>query len=118
MQNLIKVNGIKLKAFHGCLAEETKIGGDYTVDVEMKTNFEKCFNSDELIHTVDYALIYKIVREEMSIPSKLIEHVGYRIFSRINKEVPQQIEKLMVRVTKHNPPMNGQIRDVVIEIEE
>ena len=33
MKHTIEVNGIKLYAFHGCLPEEGKIGGNYIVDV-------------------------------------------------------------------------------------
>lgn len=117
MKNIIQVNGIKLKAYHGCLAEETRIGGEYTVDVEMVTDFSSSFKSDDLNHTIDYALIYAIVREEMAIPSKLIEHVGNRIFVRIKNEVKHEMQRLLVSVTKHNPPMNGQINNVVIRIE-
>ena len=118
MKNKIKVEGIKLKAYHGCLAEETLIGGDYTIDVEMLTDFSASFESDNLSHTIDYSLIYNIVREENKTPSKLIEHVGYRIYQRIKKEVELELFGLMVRIIKHNPPMNGQIKDVIIEIGE
>ena len=33
MKNIVEVNGIKLYAFHGCLPEEEKIGGNYLIDV-------------------------------------------------------------------------------------
>ncbi len=66
----IQVNNIKLYAFHGCLDEEAKIGSEYRVDLEVKTNLQNSAQSDELIDTVDYVHLNFIVKEEMAIRSK------------------------------------------------
>jgi dihydroneopterin aldolase len=117
MQNKIEVNGIKLYAFHGCLPEEGKIGGHYTVDVSITTDFSASFQSDELADTVDYVKINQVVREEMNIRSKLIEHVGYRISERLKNEV-QGVTKSRIKVIKHCPPIGGDVDDVAIIIEQ
>jgi dihydroneopterin aldolase len=117
MKHTIEVNGIKLYAFHGCLPEEGKIGGNYLVDVSLQTDFTEAAITDELIKTVDYVDINKIVKEEMAIRSKLIEHVGQRIFNRIKKEV-QNVDKLKIKVVKICPPINGDVENVAIIIEE
>ncbi len=117
MKHTIEVNGIKLYAFHGCLPEEGKIGGNYIVDVSLQTDFTEAAITDELIKTVDYVDINKIVKEEMAIRSKLIEHVGQRIFYRIKKEV-QNVDKLKIKVIKICPPINGDVENVAIIIEE
>lgn len=117
MKHTIEVNGIKLYAFHGCLPEEGKIGGNYLVDVSLQTDFTEAAITDELIKTVDYVDINKIVKEEMAIRSKLIEHVGLRIFNRIKKEV-QNVDKLKIKVVKICPPINGDVENVAIIIEE
>lgn len=117
MKHLIEVKGIKLYAFHGCLDEEAKIGGHYIVDVELKTNFTEAATSDVLSQTIDYVLVNSIVKEEMAIRSKLIEHVGQRIVSRLQLEI-NQIEALRVRLKKICPPINGDVEYVAIQIEE
>lgn len=117
MTHTIEVNGIKLYAFHGCLEEEGKIGGHYLVDISLQTDFTEAATTDELIKTVDYVDINKIVSEEMAIRSKLIEHVGQRIFNRIKKEV-NNVTKLRVKVIKICPPINGDVENVAIIIEE
>ena len=117
MKHTIEVNGIKLYAFHGCLPEEGRIGGYYLVDVSLQTDFSEAAISDELIKTVDYVDINKIVKEEMAIRSKLIEHVGQRIFDRIKKEV-KNVDKLRIKVIKICPPINGDVENVAIIIEE
>ena len=86
MKHTIEVIGIKIYAFHGCLPEEEKIGGNYLVDVMLNTDFSEAAKNDTLENTVDYVLVNKIVREEMAIRSKLIEHVGQRIVNRLRSD--------------------------------
>lgn len=117
MKHTIEVNGIKIYAFHGCLPEEEKIGGHYLVDVMLNTNFTQAALTDDLSLTVDYVLINHIVKEEMAIRSKLIEQVGQRIFNRIKFEA-QGIVFLRVKITKLTPPINGDVDNVAILIEE
>jgi 7,8-dihydroneopterin aldolase/epimerase/oxygenase len=117
MQHTIEVNGIKCYAHHGCLPEETAIGGHYLVDVKMRTNFSIAAINDDLDHTIDYVIVNRIVVEEMKTPSKLIEHVGQRIVNRLKSEVAM-IEKLTVKITKLSPPINGDVNNVAIIIEE
>ena len=66
----IKLQNIRTFSFHGCLEEEAKIGSDYRVDLEIKSDLRKSSVTDELKDTVDYVLLNKIVVEEMAIRSK------------------------------------------------
>lgn len=116
MINRINIEGIKLYAFHGCLEEEAKIGANYIVDVYMTTDFSKAALSDELEETVDYCAIYEISKKQMAIRSKLIEHVCKRIFDEV--ALFKTITSLKVRVTKFNPPMNGNVEKVSVEMEK
>src|SRR5690554_1190345 len=116
MKHTIEVNGINLYAFHGCVDEEGKIGGHYTVDGSITTDFTASFSCYELEDTIDYVAINSIVWEEMAIRSKLIEHVGYRISQRLKKEI-QALHSSKVKVIKHCPPIGGDVDDVAIIIE-
>lgn len=117
MKHIVEVNGIKLYAFHGCLPEEEKIGGDYLVDIYLETDFSEAAKTDDLTKTIDYVIINRIVKKEMAIRSKLIEHVGQRIFEKIKIEV-KSIDFLRVKVIKVCPPINGDVNNVAIIIEE
>ena len=117
MINKILVEGIQLYAFHGCLEEESKIGSDYIVDVEITTNFMESTASDELSDTIDYVEINEIVENEMKIRSKLIEHVAWRILEKIKAKYTSIIN-LKVKVTKLAPPINGNVDKVAVIIEE
>jgi dihydroneopterin aldolase len=110
---IIQVNNIKLYAYHGCLDEEAKIGSEYRVDVEVKADLRKSANSDELTDTVDYVHLNYIVKEEMAIRSKLLEEVAQRILNRFFKEL-RKVKKAKISVSKINPPICGNVDEVVI----
>jgi len=113
----IKLQNIRTFSFHGCLKEEALIGSDYRVDLEVKTDLRKSSLSDDLKDTLDYVLLNRIVVEEMAIRSNLLEHVAERILFRIFKEVPA-ISRILLAVSKLNPPIGGDVEAVTIEIEE
>ena len=110
---IIQVNNIKLYANHGCLEEEEKIGSEYRVDVEVKANLRKSSKTDDLMDTVDYVHLNHIVKEEMAIRSKLLEEVAQRILNRFFKEL-KMIQNATVSVAKINPPIGGNVEEVVI----
>lgn len=116
MQKIL-VQGINVYAYHGCLEEESKIGCNYIVDVMMETDFSEAAKTDDLSKTIDYVVVYNIVKTQMAIRSKLIEQVGQRIMDELKKEL-KGLKKTEVKVTKLNPPMNGNVDSVAIIISE
>lgn len=91
------------------------MGSKYVVNVVIDTDFSQAAETDELHDTVDYVTIYNIVKEEMAIRSKLIEHVGKRIIDRMKKELTS-ISRAEVEVVKINPPMNGDVTSTSITL--
>lgn len=110
---IIRVKNIKIYAFHGCLEEEAKIGSWYRVDVKVKADLKKSSKTDDLMDTVDYVHLNYVVKQEMAIRSKLLEEVAQRILNRYFKELPT-IQKAKVAVSKINPPIGGNVEEVVI----
>jgi dihydroneopterin aldolase len=113
----IKLKNIRTFSYHGCLLEEGKIGSDYSVDLEIKTDLRKSCLSDDLKDTVDYVLLNQIVEEEMAIRSHLLEHVGHRIITKIFARIPS-VSRIVLGVSKLNPPIGGDVEAVTIELEE
>jgi dihydroneopterin aldolase len=113
----IKLKNIRTYSYHGCLIEEGKIGSDYSVDLEIRTNLKLSSKSDNLKDTVDYVHLNTIVIEEMAIRSNLLEHVAKRIIDRALAEL-EMISKIKVGVSKINPPIGGDVEAVTIEMEE
>ena len=112
---VIKLNKVKVYAYHGCLIEEGQIGSDYFVDLKIKTNLTTPSITDNLSDTVDYVHLNKIIKEEMAIRSKLLEHVCKRILERSFLEI-SSIEKATVTVRKVNPPIGGDVASVGVSI--
>lgn len=115
--NKILVEGIKIYAYHGCLEEEGKIGCNYIVDVAIETDFTDAAKADDLKKTIDYVVVYDVVKQQMAIRSKLIEQVGQRILNELKKQF-STIKKVEVKLSKLNPPMNGNVERVSIVISE
>jgi dihydroneopterin aldolase len=113
----ITVRNIRVYAHHGCLKEESIIGSDYLVTVEVFADLQKASVSDNLANTVDYVFINRVVKEEMKINSKLLEHVSKRILDRIFKEL-QIVTKAVVSVSKVNPPINGDVEMVTVTLKK
>lgn len=111
----VKVENIRVYAYHGCLKEETVIGSKYRVDVWVNADLSKASLSDDLSDTVDYVHINHIVKEEMKVPSKLLEHVARRIINRIFLEI-HSVSKTKVSVSKINPPIGGDVECVSIKL--
>ena len=114
---IIKVNNIKIYAYHGCLLEEGHIGSDYIVDVTVQANLLKSAKTDALEDTVDYVLLNKIVAEEIAIRAKLLENVALRILNRIFDE-SSLVTQVEVAVIKLNPPIGGDVEKVTILLSE
>jgi len=114
---IIKVENIRVFAYHGCLKEESKIGSDYLVSLEVKANLKQSAASDLLHDTVDYVFLNKIVREEMLKPTHLLETVAKRILIRIFNE-DHSVKKATVWVSKLNPPIGGDVEKVTIMMTE
>ena len=109
----IVLENIKIYEFHGCMKEETRIGSDYIINLNVKADLQDAAISDRLEDTVNYVDLLKIVNEEMAISSKLLEHVAERIVSRILCTM-KMVNNIQVKIAKQNPPINGNISAVTI----
>ena len=111
----IRLSGLQFHAFHGVLPQERVVGADYTVSLRLATDFRKAAEHDDLQGTVNYAEVYEAVKQEMALPSQLVEHVAWRIGRRILHDFPS-VSTAEVAVYKQNPPMGAQCEQVGVEI--
>lgn len=113
---VIKLHNIKTFSFHGCMPEEAKIGSDYRVDITAHGDFRDAASSDNLVHAIDYVHLNRIVKEEMDKRANLLENVAQRIIDRILLEIVM-VEKVIVAVSKINPPIGGDVEYVTVEMQ-
>lgn len=102
----IQLNDVRLYAYHGVLEQERTVGGEYAVSLRVHYNILKAMETDCVDHTINYARLLDIVKEQMAIPSQLLEHVAGRIATAVLDTFPQT-EAVELTVTKLNPPMGA-----------
>ncbi len=113
----IAIEGMEVYAYHGCFEEEQLIGTRFSVSIYIKTDTTKAEHSDDLGQTIDYQAVYNIIKEEMAIKSKLLEHVGRRILDHLFLDFPTAA-KARLRIQKLNPPVGGNVRHVSVTLKE
>ena len=115
MSSKIYIRNVRFHAFHGVLPQERIVGNDYLVNLVLDYDFSSAMQTDELQGTLNYAEVYQKVREEMAVPSKLLEHVAGRIAHRLFSDFPE-IQKLQLSITKVNPPMGADSDGAGVEV--
>ena len=109
--DILRVNGIEVYAYHGCIDEEALAGGFFTVNTIFKGNFNRAAENDDLDQAIDYVNVAATVKQQMSIRSKLIESVAYRILRALKDEFPIAHE-IEVTVIKHRAPIQQPVAEV------
>lgn len=111
----IYLKEIRCYAYHGVAPQENLIGNEYVIDLKLKVDISRASQTDDVEDTVSYADVYELVKTEMAISSKLLEHVGGRIATKLFEVFPT-IEEIKLRLSKRNPPMGADIDAAGIEI--
>lgn len=112
---VIEINGLRLYARHGVGEQERIVGNIFEVSLKLDCNLERAMVSDCVTDTVNYAEVIETVKSEMSIPSKLIEHVAVRIRDAVRARFPL-VSGGSVRVAKLVPPVPCQLSSVSVTV--
>jgi len=108
MKSFILLENIEIYARHGVFEQENIVGNIFIVNLKIETDLSKAVSSDDIEDTLNYGTVMEIVRQEMNIPSKLLEHAGGRIIKRL-KEFSGNIQSIELKISKRNPPVDGQV---------
>lgn len=104
MTSSIFIRNIRLYAYHGVLPQERRVGGWYLLSARVHYNIYKATESDNVADTLNYAELCQLLRNEMAIPSQLLEHVAGRM-ARAVLSCYTEAEAVDIELTKENPPM-------------
>lgn len=115
MTSYIFLDRMHFFAYHGVGEQETIVGNDFIIDLRLKTDITLAAETDDVTNTVSYADVYEAVKEEMAIPSKLLEHVCGRIVERLFRDFPT-VESIDLKLSKRNPPMGADIEAAGVEM--
>lgn len=113
--SMILLKNLHFHAFYGVLDQEHIVGNDYIVNLEINYDITQALKSDDVNDTLNYAEVYEVVKQEMAIPSALIEHVAGRISKRLLVQFPK-IQRLTLQIIKTNPPMGADCDGAGVEV--
>jgi 7,8-dihydroneopterin aldolase/epimerase/oxygenase len=102
----ISLEALEFYAYHGHYEKERIEGNKFFVDVKAVIPYEKSADLNVLDNTVDYEVLYAIIREHMEKTSLLLENVASGILEQITMVYPGLISA-EVSISKLNPPIGG-----------
>ncbi len=102
----IEITGLKVFANHGVIDQERICGNLFEIDVVLRYPFLEAARADNINATLNYAEAVELIKNEMSIPAQLIEHVAWRISRRLTDRWPL-IQGGTIKVAKLTPPLPG-----------
>ena len=111
----ILLKDLRFQARHGVGAQETLVGNEFTVNLRLRTDLSKAVRTDDVADTLSYADVFEAVRDEMSRPSQLLEHVAGRIARRLFQDFPA-LDAIELKLMKRNPPMGADIDSAGVEL--
>ena len=111
----ILLKDLRFQARHGVGAQESLVGNEFTVNLRLRTDLTKAVRTDDVANTLSYADVFEAVRDEMSRPSQLLEHVAGRIARRLFQDFPA-LDAIELKLMKRNPPMGADIDSAGVEL--
>ena len=111
----IYLDDMRFYAYQGVMEQERRVGGEYSVSLTVEADLADAVRTDDVDDTINYAELYTLVKHEMTVPSKLLEHVAGRIGQRVIAE-HERITAVTVRVTKLNPPIGADCNGASVEL--
>lgn len=111
----IRLDGIYLRAYHGCYDLEQQVGNRFRVDMAIRTTLGDLPKSDDVTQAVNYLTVYEIVERTMKRTQRTIEAAASNIIEAVKAEFPQIIE-VECTVAKIAPPLGGKIDKVSVTL--
>ena len=112
----VLLKDIRLFAHHGVLPQERVVGAYFILNIGIETDFSAAMVTDELEGTISYAEVYDVVKAEMAVPSKLLEHVAGRICRALLDHFPTA-KSIHLEILKENPPMGADCRGAGVSVD-
>lgn len=98
----VHLKQLKFHAFHGLYPGEELTGGPF--EVNLTVSYEPASPVLTIEQTVNYVVIYEIVKQHMQVPTGLIETVAQNICNAIKKQFPF-IKGIVIDIDKCSPPI-------------
>ena len=112
----ITLHEMRFYAYHGVFAQEQRVGNHFIVELSFWADIAESLYQDELEETISYAEVYEVIKAEMAIPSRLLEHVVGRISERLFATFPR-MQRIALTLSKCNPPFPGEVHSAAVTLE-
>lgn len=112
---VISLEGMQFHAPHGFYESERITKNYFIVDVHIV--IVNAVKDDEISHTINYELVYQVVKEVMNTPVKLLETLCQKIVNGILSFTDDSIERIDVKVCKLQPPLAGRVEKVCVQFQ-
>lgn len=101
----VELNDLTFHAFHGILEEERIVGNTYEVNCKVHV-YEGAEIVRRIDQTIDYAIIYSIIKNRMAVPTLLLETICMEIGKAIQEQFPD-VKFISITLKKMQPPIEG-----------
>lgn len=112
----VELKQVRFFAYHGFYPEERKTGNEF--EVNLAVTLESHENAIvDITSTVNYAVLFEIVSEQMRQPVDLLETLVEGIAAKIRAVFPQT-KKIIITVSKLHPPIAQFTGSVSVTLEK
>lgn len=111
----IRLDGIYVRAFHGCYDLEQQVGNRFRVDIVIRTPLDDLPATDDVTQAVNYLTVFEIVERTMQRTQRTIEAAASNVIAAIKEAFPQIVE-VECTVAKIAPPLGGKIDKVSVTL--
>lgn len=107
----VELKDIRMHAYHGVYEAERIDGSLFELNLSVQYNEHPQSDFQDLNQTIDYAVLFDIVRQRMMVPTPLLEKVAQSIIRRIRHQYPQAVD-ITLSIYKLNamiPHLEGKV---------
>jgi 7,8-dihydroneopterin aldolase/epimerase/oxygenase len=115
MLGKVSLEGLEFHAYHGVYPHERSSGNKFEVDILVDTHINDSAFHDELSGTLNYEVLYAVVKDSMERPAKLLETVANKIAENTLFTFPEAVA-VEVKISKFNPPIGGVCRKASVVV--
>lgn len=113
MTDIINLQGVRAFGYHGVLEHEKLNGQEFTVDVNIHTNFDAAVRSDDVANTINYAevaddVVSSVTGERFDLIETLADHIARKVLARPG------VDRVFVTVHKPHAPIDADFTNVSV----
>lgn len=101
----VQLHQLFFHAYHGVHEEEKVLGNEYMVDCSIQF-YESTDVITHIDETINYAVVYEVIKKRMGVPAQLLETVAMEIGNEIIRNY-KDLKVIDISIKKMHPPIEG-----------